>query len=112
MMLAPAQVVRLFNPEDVALQVLTVHAMRICVLMMPLVGFQVVSTGYFIAVGKPRESMLVSLSRQILFSDSSRFNLAQFFRLKRRLGVDSHGRPEFLPADRRAPFPGIATLGK
>ena len=46
---------------------MTVHAMRICVIMMPLVGFQVVSTGYFIAVGKPRESMLVSLSRQVLF---------------------------------------------
>ena len=67
MMFAPAPVVRLFNPGDLDLQVLTVHAMRICVIMMPLVGFQVVSTGYFIAVGKPRESMLVSLSRQVLF---------------------------------------------
>jgi putative MATE family efflux protein len=67
MMLAPIQVVRLFNPRDADLLELTVHAMRICVIMMPLVGFQVVSTGYFVAVGKPRESMLVSLSRQILF---------------------------------------------
>ncbi len=67
MMFAPAQVVRLFNPGDVDLQVLTVHAMRICVIMMPIVGFQVVSIGYFLAVGKPRESMLVSLSRQLLF---------------------------------------------
>lgn len=41
--------------------------MRICVIMMPIVGFQVVSIGYFLAVGKPRESMLVSLSRQLLF---------------------------------------------
>ena len=81
MMLAPVQVVRLFNPEHLALQVLTVHAMRICVLMMPLVGFQVVSTGYFIAVGKPRESMLVSLSRQILFLIPAVLILPNFFGL-------------------------------
>jgi Na+-driven multidrug efflux pump len=81
MMLVPAQVVRLFNPGDVPLQVLTVHAMRICVLMMPLVGFQVVSTGYFIAVGKPRESMLVSLSRQILFLIPAVLILPNFFGL-------------------------------
>jgi putative MATE family efflux protein len=81
MMLAPAQVVRLFNPGDITLQVLTVHAMRICVIMMPLVGFQVVSTGYFVAVGKPRESMLVSLSRQILFLIPAVLILPNFFGL-------------------------------
>ncbi len=81
MMLAPTQVVRLFNPGDVPLQALTVHAMRICVIMMPLVGFQVVSTGYFIAVGKPRESMLVSLSRQILFLIPAVLILPKYFGL-------------------------------
>jgi putative MATE family efflux protein len=67
MVLAPAQVVRLFGSEDKTLLALGVHAMRVCVVSMPLVGFQVVGTGYFIAVGKPREAMLVSLSRQVLF---------------------------------------------
>ncbi|MGD0515973.1 MAG: MATE family efflux transporter [Thermoguttaceae bacterium] len=81
MMLAPSQVIRLFNPGDATLQALTVHAMRICVVMMPLVGFQVVSTGYFIAVGKPRESMLVSLSRQILFLIPAVLILPNFFGL-------------------------------
>ena len=81
MMLAPVQVARLFNPKDTTLQTLTVHAMRICVIMMPLVGFQVVSTGYFLAVGKPRKSMLVSLSRQILFLIPAVLILPNFFGL-------------------------------
>jgi putative MATE family efflux protein len=81
MMWATAPVVHLFNPNDAKLQALTVHAMRICVLMMPLVGFQVVSTGYFVAVGKPREAMLVSLSRQILFLIPAVLILPNYFGL-------------------------------
>ena len=112
MMLAPAQVVRLFNPGDVPLQVLTVHAMRICVLMMPLVGFQVVSTGYFIAVGKPRESMLVSLSRQILFLIPAVLILPNFFGLN---GVWASIPTADLSSSLLTGvllYPGIATLGK
>ncbi len=81
MMLAPAQVVWLFGREDKTLLALGVHAMRICVIMMPTVGFQVVGTGYFIAVGKPREAMLVSLSRQVLFLIPYVLILPNFFGL-------------------------------
>ena len=81
MMLGTVPVVRLFNPGDAELQTMTVRAMRICVIMMPLVGFQVVSAGYFIAVGKPRESMLVSLSRQLLFLIPAVLVLPSFFGL-------------------------------
>ena len=44
---------------------LGVHAMRLCFLMSPLVGFQVVSASYFQATGKPREATLLMLSRQV-----------------------------------------------
>ena len=81
MLLAPAQIIRLFSPKDETLLVLGVHAMRICVIMMPTIGFQVVSTGYFLAVGKPRESMLVSLSRQVLFLIPFLLILPHFFGL-------------------------------
>jgi Na+-driven multidrug efflux pump len=49
--------------------------------MMPTIGFQVVSAGYFLAVGKPRESMLVSLSRQVLFLIPALLILPHFFGL-------------------------------
>ncbi len=65
-MLFPAQVIRLFAPGDPALIELGSHAMRICQLMLPLVGFQVISASYFQAVGKPRQAMFLSLSRQVL----------------------------------------------
>jgi Na+-driven multidrug efflux pump len=34
--------------------------------MFPLVGFQIVSSSYFQAVGKPRHAILLGLSRQVL----------------------------------------------
>jgi len=35
-------------------------------LMLPLVGFQVISANYFQAVGKPKHALFLSLSRQLL----------------------------------------------
>ncbi len=66
MMLFPAQVVRIFDPRDAALIALGTHTLRIAVAMLPLVGFQIVSASYFQAVGKPREALLLLLSRQLL----------------------------------------------
>jgi len=69
--LFPEQVVALFNREDPsrvqdeALRQLGVQALRTCVLMFPIVGFQIVSASYFQAVGKPKHSLLLSLSRQV-----------------------------------------------
>ena len=40
--------------------------MRICTIMLPLVGFQVVSTSYFQAVGKSKQAMILMLSRQVI----------------------------------------------
>ena len=42
------------------------HAMRICFLMAPLVGFQTLSASYFQVIGKQREATLLMLSRQVL----------------------------------------------
>ena len=42
------------------------HAIRICAAMFPVVGFQIVSSGYFQAVGKPKHALLLGLSRQFL----------------------------------------------
>ena len=55
--------------------------MRIAWLMLPLIGFQIVSASYFQAVGKPKEAMLLMLSRQVLHADPGAVAAAAFFGL-------------------------------
>jgi putative MATE family efflux protein len=81
MTLCPAQVIRLFNGEDKALLALGTHAIRIATMMMPLVGFQIVSTSYFQAVGRPKEAMFLMLSRQLLLLVPAALILPLFFGL-------------------------------
>ncbi len=66
MMFFPGGMIRLFTRPDAALLGMGRHAMRLCVALMPLVGFQMISAAYFQAVGKPLHAMLLTLSRQIL----------------------------------------------
>jgi Na+-driven multidrug efflux pump len=72
-MLCPRAVLSLFinrdkvAPEQVQQMLdLGTHAMRICFLMAPLVGFQTLSASYFQVIGKQREATLLMLSRQVL----------------------------------------------
>jgi putative MATE family efflux protein len=63
----PGQLVGLFSENDTALTAMTTHAMMIYMVFIPIVGFQIVSSTYFQAVGKPRQAAVLSLSRQVLF---------------------------------------------
>ena len=45
----------------------TVFALRIQLLFMPLLGFQVIGSNYYQATGQPLKSVLLTLSRQIIF---------------------------------------------
>lgn len=58
------------------------YAMRIFFSMFPLVGFQIVASSYFQAVGKPRHALVLSLSRQVLFLIPLLFILPRFFGLE------------------------------
>ena len=62
----PQGFIVLFNKTDQELISMGVKALRIIQLMLPLVGFQVVGSGYFFAIGKAKEAMFLSLIRQIL----------------------------------------------
>ncbi|MDD3879350.1 MAG: MATE family efflux transporter, partial [Syntrophomonas sp.] len=62
----PLQLVGLFSKGDTALTTMTVHAMLTFFALLPVVGFQVVSSMYFQAVGKARQAAVLSLSRQFL----------------------------------------------
>lgn len=62
----PEVIIGFFNSGDNDLIELGSHAMRIFLSMFPIVGFQIVTSNYFQAVGKPHQAMLLSLSRQVL----------------------------------------------
>ncbi len=64
--LFPSFLLGLFSRDSAALLPIGVPALRIGMAALPIVGFQVVAASYFQAVGKPRESMLLMLSRQVL----------------------------------------------
>ena len=59
------QVVNIFT-KDPNLADLTVYSIKIGVMMFPVLGFQIISSVYFQAVGKPKLSFIISLSRQVL----------------------------------------------
>lgn len=62
----PTQIVGLFGVKD-QLMDLTVFALQVQMLFVPIVGFQVVTSNYFQATGQPFKSIVLSLTRQILF---------------------------------------------
>jgi len=80
-MLFPSQVVALFNHEDQDFLRLGTHAIRICLVMLPIVGFQIVGASYFQAVGKPKHAMFLGLSRQVLLFIPAVLFLPWFFGL-------------------------------
>ncbi|WP_446898780.1 MATE family efflux transporter [Clostridium sp. LBM24168] len=62
----PHALVNLFNKSDVSLTNISVNGIKIFMLMFPLVGFQIVSSNFFQAIGKAKISMFLALSRQII----------------------------------------------
>jgi putative MATE family efflux protein len=64
--LAPRMVAGAFT-RDSELIAQTVFGMKIAVLMLPLDGFQMTTAVFFQSIGKAKISMLLALSRQVLF---------------------------------------------
>jgi len=80
-MIFPSQVIGLFNREDESLMQLGTHAIRICLVMFPIIGFQIVGASYFQAVGKPKQALFLGLSRQVLILIPAILLLPYFFGL-------------------------------
>ena len=53
--------------HDPELSALASRALRIMMLVFPIVGFQMISTNFFQSLGMVKKSVILSLSRQILF---------------------------------------------
>ena len=79
-MLFPAQLVRIFN-EDEALVELGIQAMPIFFSVLPLMGFQAISSTFFQAVGKAKQSMFLVLTRSVILNVPGLLLLPRFFGL-------------------------------
>lgn len=66
---------------DEELKSISANALRISVIMLPLVGSQIVFTSFFQSIGKAKISMLLSLARQVLFLIPAVLILPAFFGL-------------------------------
>lgn len=64
--LFPRAIISVFTSNDVNLLNIGSSGIRIFLIMMPVIGFQIVSSNYFQAIGKAKISIFLSLSRQII----------------------------------------------
>ncbi len=63
--LFPGAIIRLFNTNDPQLYAIGKNGIRIFVLMLPFVGWQVVCSNYFQSIGKAKISLFLTLTRQV-----------------------------------------------
>lgn len=80
--LFPTQLIAFFDSRDKALIAFGSHALIVSLFFFPVVGFQIVCSGYFQAVGKPLQSMILSLSRQVLILIPLLLILPRFMQLQ------------------------------
>lgn len=76
----PYECARLFT-TDTTLIAISEHAIRVNMIAFPVVGLQMVCTGFFQSIGKAKVSMLLSLSRQLLFFLPLLLVLPNFFQV-------------------------------
>ncbi len=65
--LCPWFIVSAFGITNEELVVFTVHALRVQLLFLPFIAAQIVTSNYFQATGQPTKSIVLSLTRQIIF---------------------------------------------
>lgn len=75
----PGLLVQLFNTDSPELYSISVHGLRLVLLALPVIGFQVVASHFFQAVGKARIAMFVTLFRQVIGLIPLLFILPEFY---------------------------------
>jgi len=77
----PVQLITLFAQGNDELIDIGTNGLRIFFAVLPIIGFQIVSSNYFQAVGKPKQAAILSLSRQVLFLIPALLILPRYFEL-------------------------------
>ncbi|MBU3129130.1 MATE family efflux transporter [Clostridium tagluense] len=78
--LFPKQLISIFN-NDPELIGIGIHGIRIYLFMLPIIGFQIVSSNYFQAIGKAKISIFLGLSRQVIILIPLLFILPRYYEL-------------------------------
>jgi Na+-driven multidrug efflux pump len=78
--LFPKELISIFN-KDPELIDIGVRGIRIYLFMIPVIGFQIISSNYFQAIGKAKISIFLGLSRQVIILIPLLFILPRFFGL-------------------------------
>ncbi|MFV0378358.1 MAG: MATE family efflux transporter [Mangrovibacterium sp.] len=78
---APGLIVRFFNASDPTLLAIGSEGLRIGLLALPIVGFQVVAGNFFQSVGKAKIATLLTLLRQVIILIPLLFILPNYFQL-------------------------------
>jgi putative MATE family efflux protein len=63
----PKELISFFGGNNQNLIEMATNGIEIFLFMLPIIGFQIVCSNYFQAVGKPKHAMFLSLSRQVVF---------------------------------------------
>lgn len=62
----PEALISIFNKKDAELIAIGAHGIRIDMIALPIIGFQIISSNYFQAIGKAKIAIFLSLSRQVI----------------------------------------------
>ena len=77
----PGIIVKLFNNDSEQLYLITVRGLRMVILALPIVGFQVVASNFFQSVGKARLAMFATLFRQVIVLIPLLYILPEFWEI-------------------------------
>lgn len=79
--LFPSGIISIFNSKDKEFIAIGTFGIRIFLMMLPIVGFQIVSSNYFQATGRPRHAIFLALIRQVIVLIPLIYILPKFFHL-------------------------------
>lgn len=79
--LFPTVLVKMFNSSDAVLTSIGVHGIRIYLIMLPIIGFQIVSANFFQSIGRAKISMFIALLRQVIVLIPMILILPLFFKI-------------------------------
>ncbi len=77
----PEAIIKLFNNDDAELLSIGVDGLRRFLIALPVIGFQVVTVSYFQSTSRPKYSVSLSLTRQVLVLIPMIWLLPQFLGL-------------------------------
>ncbi len=80
--LFPGQIILLFNDDDAELLKIGVQGLKIFLMALPLIGFQIIIGNYYQSIGKAGLASLISLLRQVIVLIPCLFILPPYFGLE------------------------------